>query len=307
MRLSHDDVASFIETQLSVWPLAKRNYDALAAVERRSEVLGDYEIGIQFNPARIVSTGALTDKESIAARPCFLCRDNRPEEQMVIDIRPGWEMLVNPFPILPVHLTIVSSSHQPQNHVPDDIIPIAESLPGMAVFFNGARAGASAPDHLHLQAVLKDELPLVRFVERYHSPERNGVMTSAQFGLDLPYFFISGVVAPDKSGYPVIMAGLNTGGPDNDGNLSDPESVNSFFWIDETCRLRFLVVPRISHRPKCYYASGDSRRIISPGCIDMAGLLIVPREKDYRVITRDEIMNIYSDVALPSDVEYSLR
>lgn len=300
MRLSHEDVASFVETQLSVWDLAKRNYDALVNVERRHVTLGDLEIGIQFNPARMVSTGAKIDKEAIKARKCFLCCSNRPKEQMSVDIVPGWEMLLNPYPILPIHLTIASAQHRPQDHVPSDIVSIAETLPGMAVFFNGARAGASAPDHLHLQAVLKDELPLLRLAERIHPSERKGIMLSMESGLDLPWLFISGVVSPDESGHATLAAGLHAGGPDPEGNLRDPESVNSFFWIADDGLLRFVVVPRIAHRPGCYFRTDIMQRIISPGCIDMAGLLIVPRESDYRNITKEEITAIYSEVALPS-------
>lgn len=299
--LNHDDIASFIETQLAVWPLAKRNYDALAEVERRNVALGDLAAGIQWNPARIASTGAKVDKASIENRRCFLCRDNRPEEQMICNIAPGWEMLVNPYPILPVHLTIVATEHRPQAHVPDDIVAIAESLPGMAVFFNGANAGASAPDHLHLQAVLKDELPLLRLIEKHHPSDRSGIMTPASMQLSLPFFFISGVVAPDKQGMATLYAGLNTGGIDSEGKLTHPGLVNVFFWIDAVGMLRYAVIPRKAHRPECYTATDDSHRLISPGCIDMAGLLIAPRKEDFEKLTEQEIRKIYSDVALPAD------
>lgn len=298
MTLSNEDVASFIETQLEAWPLAKKNYDALRRVERRNEMVCGLDIGIQWNPTRIVSTGAKTDKDSIASRRCFLCRANRPKEQIPVNILPGWEMLVNPYPILPIHLTIVAIEHKPQSRVPEDIVALAESLPGMVIFFNGAKAGASAPDHMHVQAVLKDELPLLRLVERLHDSGNHGIMASSRFGVRLPYFFLSGVVAPDESGMSTLLAGLRAGGVDENGELTDPELVNSFFWIDNTGKLRFIVVPRKAHRPKCYGLAGEGKRVISPGCIDMAGLLIVPRESDYRELTLDEIKGIYSDVAI---------
>lgn len=307
MRLSHDDIASFIEEQLAVWKLAKMNYDALIGTERRNVKIDDLWVGIQHNPARIVSTGAKIDRDSIAARRCFLCADNRPAEQMSIEIAEGWEMLVNPYPILPVHLTIASKEHRPQDRVPMDIVAIAESLPGMAVFFNGACAGASAPDHMHLQAVLKDELPLVRLAEDIHRSDESGIMWSSESDLQLPFLFMSGIVAHDTMGMTVLAAGLNAGGPDKEGRLSDSKSVNTYFWISDNGQLRFLSVPRKAHRPRCYSYNDSRQRLVSPGCIDMAGLLILPREKDYRELTAAEISTIFSDVALPSKTEFYER
>ena len=293
-----DDVASFIETQLQCWPLAKKNYDALMNVERREVTVGGFPIGIQFNPARIVSTGANISKSGIEKRPCFLCRDNRPEEQHICNILPGWEMLVNPYPILPVHLTIVATKHQPQERVPEDIVTLAELLPGMAVFFNGAKAGASAPDHLHLQAVLKDELPLLRLIEKEHPSDKPGICTSEDFSVKPPYLVFSGVVAPGQEGLKTLLAGLRLGGLSADGKLTDPELVNSFFWIDGTGVMRFAVAPRRAHRPSCYYADGDAKRIVSPGCIDMAGLIITPRKEDYDRLSAEEISQIFKEVAI---------
>lgn len=295
-----DDVASFVEAQLNEWPLAKRNYDALVNVERREVSVDDFPIQIQWNPGRIVSTGAKVAKQDIEKRPCFLCRDNRPSEQHICNILPGWEMLVNPYPILPVHLTIVAIEHKPQSCVPEEIVNMAELLPGMAVFFNGAKAGASAPDHLHMQAVLKDELPLLRLVEREHQESSPGLCTSEDFTVKPPYLVFSGVVSPDQSGLKTLLAGLKLGGLSSNGKLTDPELVNTFFWTTESGMLRFVVVPRKAHRPKCYYEEGDAQRIISPGCIDMAGLIIAPRKEDYDRLNADEINTILKDVAVSS-------
>lgn len=298
--LSRDDMLSFIETQLEIWPLAKSNYDALAKAERRDFIVGDLKGGIQWNPARVLSTGAKIDKDSIKNRKCFLCKENRPDEQLILNLVSGWDILVNPYPILPVHLTIASSRHIAQDKVPYDIVSFAESLPGMAVFFNGAKAGASAPDHLHMQAVLKDELPLLRLVEKIHSGG-SGIMTSTQSGLRLPFYFVSGIVKDDPLGIKVLKAGLEFGGPDDEGRFTDNTLENAFFWIDAENRLRYVIVPRRSHRPDCYFAEGESNRMVSPGCIDMAGLIITPRENDFRIISNSEIEKIYSDVALPYD------
>ena len=294
---SHEEIAEIIENQLASWPLARKNYDALSSVERRSVDVGGFDFYLQFNPARIVSTGASVDKSNLAARPCFLCAANRPKEQTALEIFPGWELLVNPYPIFPVHFTIASVSHQPQAFLPKEIVEIALLLPGMAVFFNGAKAGASAPDHLHMQAVLKDELPLIRLVEKKHPESVSAVLPSDAFLPGFPFLFFSGVVEPGEKGMKALMAGLYMGGSSSGESFTDHELVNTFFWLGEGGKLRFIAIPRKAHRPACYSADGPERRMVSPGCVDMASLLILPRKEDYDNITPLEIARIYEEVA----------
>lgn len=298
--LHHDDIKTFIEDQLRTWPLAKSNYNALASVDRRALKINGYDFHIQYNPARKISTGAKIDKESIQQRKCFLCKENRPKEQFVYEILPGWEMLVNPYPILPVHLTIVSKEHKPQKEVPHEIVELACKLPGMAVFFNGAKAGASAPDHLHLQAVLKEELPLLRLVEKIHPESLPVVLPSDALLPGYPFFFFTGVVEPDDSGLKALVAGLRIGGSESGERLDDPGLVNTFFWVGEEGKLRFIAVPRRAHRPECYSTEDGIGRMISPGCIDMTGLVITPRHEDFQNLTEEELLKIYNDVAFPS-------
>lgn len=275
-----------VESQLDEWPDARRNYDGLRATERRCVPLGDLNAAVQLNPARIRSTGAAVDKASVAARPCFLCAANRPEEQFVMHIAPGWQLLVNPFPILPMHFTIVSERHEPQSAIPLDMATIAERLPGMAVFFNGARAGASAPDHLHLQAVLRDELPLIRLAEERHPSDAGGFLTSGQLGLDVPFQFVSGVITPDTAGMMSLMKATQAFGIDAETGTRDNGLVNAFFWTDDSGLMRVLIIPRRAHRPPHYFLGEGQRLMISPGAIDMAGIMITPRREDFSAVTQ---------------------
>lgn len=292
------NIDAMVEAQLAQWPEAKKNYDALMQARRKPLTLGSLDAAVQFNAGRIRSTAANVDKMAIAQRPCFLCKTNRPVEQIVHPILPGWEMLVNPYPIFPIHFTIVSERHEPQAQCPPEIVSIAEKLPGMAVFFNGAKAGASAPDHLHLQAVLKDELPLMRLVERLHSSDKSEMVESPDLAPDLPFYFISGIIRQDSKG-PVVMASAHmTGGPNANGELHDPELVNKFYWIDSDGAMRFVIVPRRAHRPACYFAEGEAQRLVSPGAIDMAGVMIVAREEDFNALDQASVAEIYSQVAL---------
>ena len=295
-----------VESQLDEWPDARRNYDGLRATERRCVPLGDLNAAVQLNPARIRSTGAAVDKASIAARPCFLCAANRPEEQFAMHIAPGWQLLVNPFPILPMHFTIVSERHEPQSAIPLDMATIAERLPGMAVFFNGARAGASAPDHLHLQAVLRDELPLIWLAEERHPSDAGGFLTSGQLGLDVPFQFVSGVITPDTAGMMSLMKATQAFGIDAETGTRDKGLVNAFFWTDDSGLMRVLIIPRRAHRPPHYFLGEGQRLMISPGAIDMAGIMITPRREDFSAVTQETMREIYAAVAfadtLPDEI-----
>lgn len=144
------EIEEFLERQMAVWPEVAARFEALRLVETKR--VGDY--CVQFNPARVVSTAAKVDAASIAARRCFLCGANRPPQQLALEWE-DMEILVNPFPIFPGHLTIAAKAHTPQTMLgrTDQMRRLSRELPGYTIFFNGARAGASAPDHMHFQAV----------------------------------------------------------------------------------------------------------------------------------------------------------
>ncbi|MCH5346097.1 MAG: DUF4922 domain-containing protein, partial [Muribaculaceae bacterium] len=159
-------VENLLEQQLTAWPLAAQNYEALRNVRVKEVPVGETTIKVQFNPSRIVSTGAKVDAKSIAERRCFLCEENRPAEQRGVDFG-EYVVLVNPFPIFPRHLTIPSRHHEPQilGKRVADMAQLAKELPDYTIFYNGARCGASAPDHVHFQAGNSDFLPLQSMLE----------------------------------------------------------------------------------------------------------------------------------------------
>lgn len=281
-----DALAEWRDNQLESWESAKANYDALAQCERREFAIGPLKGAFQYNPHRKVSTGAKIDSASISKRPCFLCECNRPSEQIAEEIIEGWVFLVNPFPIFPLHFTLASKTHKPQESIPLEMASLAEKLPGMVVFYNGAKAGASAPDHLHCQAVMKSELPLMVYLEEGGDPAA------------LPFKVRYSVITPDMQG----MIDLNTlvavTGTDTEGN-SDRELVNAYCWIGIDGLLRMCVIPRKAHRPACYTSAAEGEgRMISPGAIDMAGIVILPRLQDFEGMTSEEMAEIYNQTAL---------
>jgi glycosyltransferase involved in cell wall biosynthesis len=167
----------FIENQLAKWQTARTNHEALNQIETRRFELAGNTITVQFNPARAVSTCAKVDKSSIEARKCFLCPENKPNEQdeIIISLDEPFSLRINPYPILPGHLTISSLKHQDQvladktiRQLPGKLISWLEEYfaSGYVLFYNGAKCGASAPDHFHFQAVKQSDVPVIQQWER---------------------------------------------------------------------------------------------------------------------------------------------
>lgn len=283
-----------LREQLKVWPLAAENYAALGKCERKRIRIGGeegFDGALQFNPARAVSTCAKTDAASIKSRPCFLCKENRPKEQYALPYECGpddnpekWEILVNPYPILPFHFTVASVEHRPQGVLPvEAMVSLAEELPNCSIFYNGAGAGASAPDHQHLQIVLKRELPLINYLEGGGDPH------------SLPYSIIYRKATPDGFGQVLIYDFASYHGLYGHDDV-DYKMMNTYIWIGDDGNLHLLGIPRGAHRPGCYYAEGEAQRMVSPGAIDMAGLIILPRKEDFDVMDERDVEKILKEV-----------
>jgi hypothetical protein len=81
-------------------------------------------------------------------------------------------------------------------------------------------------------------------------------------------------------------------------NGNDEEPKLNLFGMYENGNYHLFVFPRKKHRPDCFFAEGDSYRMVSPGAIDIAGILVLPRRKDFDEIDRNEIESIYKEVTL---------
>ena len=268
----------FFESQLKIWDQAQRNYEGLEKAITKPFSVGSLKGFVQYNPARAISTNAKTDKKDILKRPCFLCRQNRPETQISEEIIPGWEILLNPFPIFPRHFTIAYKEHTNQFFDINIAKRLAESLPGMVVFYNDDGAGASAPDHAHYQAVCKESLPLVNQIDSLSHSEAN----LKEFISGLPFRII-------------LSENIKETVTDNF------HPFNAFTWMNSSGNLMNIIIPRKKHRPDCFYFQPPFRRAISPGAVDMAGILITPFEDDFKLLTDHEIKEIYKQVAISND------
>ena len=294
----------FFNRQMEQWELARNNFRNLYNVEQRSLNIDGNTLRVQFNPARIVSTGARIDKKSIAKRPCFLCRKNRPEEQMTKIIDKDFEILVNPYPILPVHFTIPMRSHQPQAILGSysEIHRILTSWPELVVFYNGPKCGASAPDHCHFQAVCSGFLPIQTGWQRYSRNMTELYSTAEGDSISIineyptPALLIrSHSQKADAELFKVVYKAL----PHNPGD-SEP-MMNLVCWRTEDTFFT-VVFARGKHRPDCYPqpegADEDASFMISPGALDMAGLIITPRKEDFDRLTAEKAIAILKEVSL---------
>ena len=292
-------LSNFFDKQLKQWSDVAARYKAIESVQVKTF---DNGLALQFNPDRIRSTAAAVDKKSIAQRPCFLCEANRPAEQIVREVRGSMELLVNPFPIMGEHYTIVTQKHQPQLIAPmfADMLALAKRWRGMTVFYNGATCGASAPDHAHLQAVRTKDVPLLgaKWMKRLSADSELVCGTDAA-----ALYFSKGYVAPlfvikaaDSVAMEALFARLMAALPVNDG-AAEP-AVNVMTFHKDGDGWTTIVFPRSKHRPDCYFAEEVARRVISPGALDMAGILIAARREDYENITVTEAASILREVSL---------
>lgn len=276
------------------------------AARSRFDASSYCNLRVQFNPARIVSTGASIEKSVIAERPCFLCDKNRPTEQVHMKYGDGFKMLVNPYPILSRHYTIPTNAHTPQVFLPhiDTFLQLVKDFEGDMVFYNGARCGASAPDHAHFQAGTSDKVPLIAHWDDFEVKAVDNP-TKAEIGIvqtyACPAFYITARHKEDvKAALQHLIAHMPVakGQAEPDMNIVGWMHDGSLLPISPDFEYLIVIFPRKKHRPACYTAEGEEQMIISPGSIDMAGLIITPREEDYNRLSPEQAVSILQEVTL---------
>lgn len=279
--------------------MAAANFAALDGVEVKELDVDGMHIKVQFNPARAVSSGAKVDAASIAARKCFLCKENRPEVQTGIDWH-QYTILVNPFPIFPRHLTIPDNKHVDQLIAGRiaDMARLAMELDGYTVFYNGPRCGASAPDHMHFQAGNSDFLTIAEDAENAVLEE----LVSSECGslsmvasLPLKFFVID---AADAQGAQSLFDILYAAMPVPDG---EAEPMMNILAYATAMGVRIIVIPRKKHRPSFYGTEGEGCMMLSPASVDMGGVFITPRRVDYDAFDPDTVRRVYDELCLNNE------
>ena len=293
----------FFNRQLEKWDDARLRYHDLRNVKTRELTVGTSTIQVQWNPARMVSTGARIDKQALAKRPCFLCEQNRPKEQVKKNIDSQYDLLVNPFPILPIHFTIPCVKHEPQQIHDNysEIHKLLEEYPEMMVFYNGPKCGASAPDHAHFQAGTSGVLPLQFSWQRLSRNLTKVISLNDNEDISIineypcPALLIR---SHTQYGDEQLFLRLYEALPIKEDETEPMMNIVSWRRNDEFLS---VVFPRRKHRPDCYYAEGSEQFIISPGALDMAGLIITPRQEDYERLTAETALNILREVSLTKE------
>ena len=316
---NNKSIYKFVGDQLSRWPLACDNFRALKNVLVREVEVGGLKVKLQFNPARMISSAAKLSKEEIAARRCFLCRDNRPAEQIMLkfDGRKGkrYHILVNPYPIFPDHLVIAMNRHTDQSiwkrYV--DMLDLARKYDGFTFFYNGPKSGASAPDHHHFQAAPKGLIPLQEDVERFFACAQNDsrcaqndmqYLTSEQDASLYHYNrFTTGVFVikaeTAKSAAKLFYRLLDCA----DIPEGEKEPLFNLFTYWQDGEFRSIVVFRSRHRSHHYFSEGPDHLTMSPGCADMGGVFIVPVREEYEKITPELLSEMVHEVSIGKDDE----
>ena len=278
-------LGTILQEQLQEWPAAREAFNNLEKVETR--VLSSSGLALQHNPARIISTTAKIKPAEIASRSCFLCEDCRPKEQRSIPLDDKFYLLVNPYPILREHFCVVSRNHRPQTFKDcyEEMLSIASRLePGYMIFYNGPRSGASAPDHLHMQIGRSEGIPLVDKLRENEPPVTDEPVTIQPFGF--PVIIIKGNDPEKLWNY---VSGMTI----YDGEYEPRMNVLS---INRNGQVITAIIPRSKHRPDCYYADEMGKIMVSPGAVDMFGLVITPRKEDFESLTEKQVLDIYRQV-----------
>ena len=296
-------IHNLLTEQLVSWETARNNYAALSGVQVKELNVNEILYKVQFNPARIVSSGAKVDAKSIKERKCFLCPANLPAEQKGIPFEGHYNILVNPFPIFPRHLTIPETAHVNQRISPrfGDMLDLAQQLTDYTIFYNGPKCGASAPDHAHFQAGNKGFMPIEQSWRELVAGKVADYGQATLWHLnDTPRTTLVIESADRKTAiklFDIVYHSL-------DIQPGEDEPMMNVLGMYEAGKWIVFIFPRAKHRPACYTAEGDANLLSSPASVDLGGVFITPVEKDFIKITAEDIAQILGEVCLsPTDFQ----
>ncbi len=292
-----ESIRNLLNEQLLSWELARTNYQALKQVRIKELEVDGTRYQVQFNPARIISSSARVDDQSIRERACFLCTENRPAEQQSILFKDHYHILVNPYPIFPKHLTIPAIEHTGQRirYRFADMLDLAAFANEYVVFYNGPKCGASAPDHVHFQAGSKGFLP-IEVDWRDGAAQVLEYQSATLWKLDDAYCPALIIESPDRWDaaelFDITYECMEA------QSLEEEPMMNLLVWVNISGDWVICIFPRSKHRPSCYFAEGEAKILISPASVDLGGVFITPREEDFAKLTAADIADILKEVCL---------
>ncbi len=286
--------------QKETWPDLRRGCESLKGIRERDVSCGGFSVRLQHNPERMKNALADVQNTNPKSEGCFLCLEHLPERQKGVLYRGEYLILCNPRPIFPSHFTISHTEHRPQallEQIRALLRLIAEFGSGWTVFYNGPKCGASAPHHLHFQAAPTEHMPMEKEIleegRRAEPRQINGVVLYRVKDLGREVAVLEG---DDPVAVEAVLKGLLEC-LQSVLNVSEEPMMNvAGFYPEETWRL--VIFPRRKHRPEAFFRKGDARVVVSPGLIDMGGVLVTPLERDFERLNAAAVEGIFTEVSL---------
>ena len=296
-------IKQLFSQQTTDWDLAKKNFADLKTVQTKSFSFDRFQVHVQYNPARMVSSGAKVDAKSIAERKCFLCDEHLPAEQKGILWR-DFQILVNPFPIFPTHFTIRKTRHLPQQILPVfiDMLELTYELDEFAVFYNGPKCGASAPDHMHFQAGTKEFLPLINDYKNMKNTHAVLLQTEGEAELLVLNDYLRTVYCIESYSIydaQVLFCSLYS----QLQKEKDVEPMMNIVCSYEGRKWHTFILPREAFRPRQYDADPERQLLISPATVEMCGVFIAPVAEHFERISSADIVDILQQCTLSKSIK----
>ena len=282
------------------------NYEALGGVEKKDMTIDGFPAQLFFNPARVRSVMADVSPEALQKRACFLCPDGIEEHQLTHnwDSPTGhtYYIRVNPFPIFSPHFTVSSSVHERQELLPhlESMLHLAKELPEMTIFYNGPMCGASAPDHMHFQAVPRHSLP----VEDHFDTNYANAILVQEVDLQDHLAAVKRILAMGTIPKEASQTGSLTAGASHAEEYEPRwnivtwyETASSYDGLASSSKFNTIVFFRRESRPMCFFAPEEERILFSPATVEMGGIGIVANRESFDRLTPDKLRDIIREVA----------
>ena len=291
---------NLLSEQKKAWLDLRKGYGSLKDIRERDVPCKRFSVRLQYNPGRIKSSTAEVSREKINERQCFLCLDHLPEDQKGILYKNEFLILCNPMPVFPSHFTVSHLDHRHQaiaEHIGTLLQLVKDLGPDWMALYNGPKCGASAPDHLHFQVALSGQVPIekeVRERERLvlmKEVDRTSLYLAKDLGREVMIIDGNDPMAMEVVFRKFLKALENV-------LKKDEEPMINIVGLYKEGKWRLLIFLRQKHRPDVFFKEGEDRMVLSPGAIDMGGLLIIPLERDFNRLDEALVESIYKEVSL---------
>ena len=301
------EISEMFSRELELRGRAFVNYGALAQVEVKDMTIDGFPAKLFFNPARVRSVMADVSPEALQKRACFLCPDGlEPLQLTTVWNSPTGQtyfIRVNPFPIFNHHFTISSSIHERQTFAPhmESMMHLAQAMPEMSIFYNGPMCGASAPDHMHFQAVPRHSMPIE---DHFDTNYANAVLvqeSDLQSHLTALEKVLSMASIPENAS----QTGSLTAGASHTEEWEPRWNIISWYepasspnsLIASSPKFNTIIFFRRESRPQCFFAPENERILFSPGTVEMGGVGIVANRESFDRITPEVLRSMIQEVA----------